>query len=213
MNITIECTECIKGLCHILTVVCSEFVQVVQIVLFAYSNLFILRSSRKIRPLFRVSSCLLLGVQRMLCRCHSGTPRLSCGQRHDPDRARGVGFDSEVADQSGPEQSASRLSGSSRMASTRIGCSIQQFTVNPSPCQLSINIVGFCPLFRLWDFVLWDSVLWDFVRRDFVLWDFVLWDSVRIPFGTSHESPPSEFNVNLRSLDFVNVIIYKQHDL
>ena len=42
--------------------------------------------------------------------------------------------------------------------------------------------VGFCPLFRLWDFVLWDSVLWDFVRRDFVLWDFVLWDSVRIPY-------------------------------
>ena len=41
--------------------------------------------------------------------------------------------------------------------------------------------MGFCPLFRLWDFVLWDSVLWDFVRRDFVLWDFVLWDSVRIP--------------------------------
>ena len=35
------------------------------------------------------------------------------------------------------------------------------------------HIVGFCPLFRLWDFVLWDSVLWDFV-----LWDFVLCDSV-----------------------------------
>ncbi len=31
------------------------------------------------------------------------------------------------------------------------------------------HIVGFCPLFMLWD-----SVLWDFVRRDFVLWDFVL---------------------------------------
>ena len=42
--------------------------------------------------------------------------------------------------------------------------------------------VGFCPIFRLWDFVLWDSVLWDFVRRDFVLWDFVVWDSVRIPY-------------------------------
>ena len=40
------------------------------------------------------------------------------------------------------------------------------------------HIVGFCPLFRLWDFVLWGFVLWDFVRRDFVLWDFVLWDSV-----------------------------------
>ena len=39
-------------------------------------------------------------------------------------------------------------------------------------------VVGFCPLFMLWDFVLWDFVLWDFVRRDFVLWDFVLWDSV-----------------------------------
>ena len=45
------------------------------------------------------------------------------------------------------------------------------------------HIVGFCPLFMLWDSVLWDFVLWDFVRRDFVrrdfvLWDFVLWDSV-----------------------------------
>ena len=38
--------------------------------------------------------------------------------------------------------------------------------------------MGFCPLFRLWDFVLWDSVLWDFVLWDSVLWDFVLWDSV-----------------------------------
>ena len=35
------------------------------------------------------------------------------------------------------------------------------------------HIVGFCPLFMLWDYV-----LWDFVRRDFVLWDYVLWDSV-----------------------------------
>ena len=42
----------------------------------------------------------------------------------------------------------------------------------------NFRIVGFCPLFMLWDFVLWDFVLWDFVRRDFVLWDFVLWDSV-----------------------------------
>ena len=42
----------------------------------------------------------------------------------------------------------------------------------------NFHIVGFCPLFRLWDFVLWDFVLWDFVRRDYVLWDFVLWDSV-----------------------------------
>ena len=45
----------------------------------------------------------------------------------------------------------------------------------------TFHIMGFCPLFRLWDFVLWDYVLWDFVRRDFILWDFVLWDSVRIP--------------------------------
>ena len=43
---------------------------------------------------------------------------------------------------------------------------------------LNFHIVGFCPLFMLWDFVLWDFVLWDFVCRDFVLWDFVLWDSV-----------------------------------
>ena len=42
----------------------------------------------------------------------------------------------------------------------------------------SFHIVGFCPLFMLWDFVLCDFVLWDFVRRDFVLWDFVMWDSV-----------------------------------
>ncbi len=35
------------------------------------------------------------------------------------------------------------------------------------------HIVGFCPLFMLWDYVLWDFVLWDFVRRDFVLWDSV----------------------------------------
>ncbi len=40
------------------------------------------------------------------------------------------------------------------------------------------HIVGFCPLFMLWDSVLWDFVLWDFVRRDFVCRDFVLWDSV-----------------------------------
>ena len=40
------------------------------------------------------------------------------------------------------------------------------------------HIVGFCPLFMLWDSVLWDFVLWDFVRRDFVRRDFVLWDSV-----------------------------------
>ena len=32
----------------------------------------------------------------------------------------------------------------------------------------SFHIVGFCPLFRLWDFV-----SWDFVRRAFVLWDSV----------------------------------------
>ena len=44
-------------------------------------------------------------------------------------------------------------------------------------------IVGFCPLFRLWDVVLWDSVLWDFVRRD-----FVLRDSVRIPLHTINEN-------------------------
>ena len=31
------------------------------------------------------------------------------------------------------------------------------------------HIVGFCPLFMLWDSVLWDFILWDFVRRDFVL--------------------------------------------
>ena len=37
----------------------------------------------------------------------------------------------------------------------------------------NFHIVGFCPLFMLWDFVLWDFVLWDFVRRDFVLWDSV----------------------------------------
>ena len=41
-----------------------------------------------------------------------------------------------------------------------------------------VHIVGFCPLFMLWDSVLWDFVLWDFVHRDFVLWDSVLWDSV-----------------------------------
>ena len=74
------------------------------------------------------------------------------------------------------------------MASTRIGCSIQQFK---SISLSTFYIVGFCPLFKLWDFVLWDSVrrdfvlwdfvLWDSVLWDFVLWDFVLWDSVRIP--------------------------------
>ena len=37
----------------------------------------------------------------------------------------------------------------------------------------NFHIVGFCPLFMLWDFVLWDFVSWDFVRRDFVLWDSV----------------------------------------
>ena len=42
----------------------------------------------------------------------------------------------------------------------------------------NFHIVGFCPLFMLWDFVLWDFVLWDFVLWDFVLWDFVLWDFV-----------------------------------
>ena len=36
----------------------------------------------------------------------------------------------------------------------------------------NFHIVGFCPLFMLWDFVMWDFVLWDFVRRDFVLCDF-----------------------------------------
>ena len=40
------------------------------------------------------SACLLLGIQQMLCRCRSGTPRLSCGQRRDPDRA----WASEFAD-------------------------------------------------------------------------------------------------------------------
>ena len=103
----------------------------------------------------------------------------------------GVGFDYEVADQSGPERSASRLSDSPfgwpRPASRstdacsqpddKIGCSIQQFK---SISLSTFYIVGFCPLFRLWNFVLWDSVLWDFVRRD-----FVLWDSVRIPYVTA----------------------------
>ena len=56
-----------------------------------------------------------------------------------------------------------------------------------SICLSTFYIVGFCPLFMLWDFVLWDSVLWDFVRRDFVLWDFVLWDSVRIPTSLANQ--------------------------
>ena len=59
---------------------------------------------------------------------------------------------------------------------------VHQSSFNSSSLSI-FHIVGFCPHFRLWDFVLWDSVLWDFVRRDFVLWDFVLWDSVRIPSG------------------------------
>ena len=51
--------------------------------------------------------------------------------------------------------------------------------------------MGFCPLFRLWDFVLWDFVLWDFVRRDYVLWDFVLWDSVPDSFKIVNDLSPS----------------------
>ena len=56
-------------------------------------------------------------------------------------------------------------------------------------------IVGFCPLFRLWDFLLWDSVLWDFVRRDFVLWDFVLWDSVRGNMEVKYSAKNSANNI------------------
>ena len=38
-----------------------------------------------------------------------------------------------------------------------------------------MDIVGFCPLFILWDFVLWDFVLWDSVPDLCVLYiGFVL---------------------------------------
>ena len=59
-----------------------------------------------------------------------------------------------------------------------IGISIRIDTAKLWVGLFIFHIVGFCPLFMLWDSVLWDFVLWDFVRRDYVLWDFVLWDSV-----------------------------------
>ena len=158
-------------------------------------NLFILHSSRQIRPLFRVSvTGRPANVVRMpvrnspIVRPAASEAILTEREEASADWRTGVGFASEVADQSGPERSASRLSDSpfgwprpaSRLTEAcsppdeRIGCSIQQFK--------SFYILGFCPLFRLWDFVLWDSVLWDFVLWDFVRRDFVLWDFVRRDF-------------------------------
>ena len=170
-------------------------------------NLFILHSSRQIRPLFRVSvtgrpANVVSDAVQELPDCLASSDAILT-ELEEASLQTGVGFASEVADQSGPERSVSRLSGSPfgwprpesvvpssslnpspcqlsilwdfvNFSATRIGCSIQQFK---SISLSTFYIVGFCPLFRLWDFVLWDSVLWDFVRRDFVLWDFVLWDS------------------------------------
>ena len=55
--------------------------------------------------------------------------------------------------------------------------------------------VGFCPIFRLWDFVLWDSVLWD----------FVLWDSVRIPFVTHLNVNDDESNHTMLMLSAAGI--------
>ena len=80
-----------------------------------------------------------------------------------------------MADRSGPERLVSRLSGSPfgwprqvprstdacSQPDERFGCSIQQFK---SISFSTFYIVGFCLLFRLWDFVLWDFVLCDSVR-------------------------------------------------
>ena len=49
-----------------------------------------------------------------------------------------------------------------------IGISIRIGTAKLWVGWFIFHIVGFCPLFMLWD-----SVLWDFVHRDYVLWDFV----------------------------------------
>ena len=136
------------------------------------------------------SACLLLGVQRMLCpmpvrnspivlrpamRSWQSARKRVCR----PTYWRQIRFLGGWPIRSWAI-SITTFRFSIWMASTRIGCSIQQFFLK-SISLSTFYIVGFCPLFRLWDFVLWDSVLWDFVRRAFVLWDFVLWDSVRIP--------------------------------
>ena len=101
------------GLCHILTVVCSVFVQLVQItvcIIYSFTS--------DLAPI----PCVCYWASSECCvRCRSGTHRLSCVQRRDPDRAwggksadwrTGVGFASEVAHQSGPERLAWRLSDS-----------------------------------------------------------------------------------------------------
>ena len=61
------------------------------------------------------------------------------------------------------------------------------------------HIVGFCPLYMLWDSVLWDFVLWDFVRRD-----FVLWDSVPGSFGSVGLHGEYSNTINFRFIEYIS---------